>query len=64
MNAITSFVTIASLLLALAVGGGTTKPQLLPQELSKTPCNCSPGVPIPYPNNHNETLVRDMARVK
>ena len=64
MNGVTGFVAVASLLLALAAGGGTTKPQLLPQAQPKTPCNCPPGVPIPYPNNHNETLVRDMALVK
>ncbi len=64
MNAVTGFVAIVSLLLALAAGGNTTKPQPLPQVRPETPCNCPPGVPIPYPNNHNETLVRDTALVK
>ena len=46
MNTVTGFVAIVSLLLALAGGGGTAKPQ------AASCGSCTTG-------NHNETLVRD-----
>jgi len=52
MNAVTGFVAILSLLLALAAGGGEAKPQ-------------SAGTCPPFmcgsDSNHNETLVRETA---
>ena len=55
MNAVTGFVAIVSLLLALAAEGRTAKPQPLPQVSPEAPCSphcsCKPllGCPIPYP---------------
>jgi hypothetical protein len=57
MNAITGFVAIVSLLLALAAAGGTAKPQ--PQ--AGTGC---PAFACGSEGNHNETLVRDAAPLK
>ena len=57
MNAITGFVAVVSLLLALAAGGNTTKPQ--PQ-----PGGQCPAFMCGSDGNHNETLVRDTAPVK
>ena len=53
MNAVTGFVAIVSLLLALAAGGGTSKPQ--PNAGTCPPWMCGQD------GNHNETLVRDTA---
>jgi hypothetical protein len=57
MNAVTEFIAIVSLLLALAAGGGTAKPQAgttAPQSGG----NCPPFA-CGSDGNHNETLVRD-----
>jgi hypothetical protein len=55
MNSVTSLVAIVSLLLALAAGGGTPKPQV---GGSCPPFACGSD------GNHNETLVRDTSPVK
>jgi hypothetical protein len=52
MNAVTGFVTIISLLLALAAAGGTASPRV---GGSCPPFACGSD------GNHNETLVRDAA---
>jgi hypothetical protein len=59
MNAVTSFVTIVSLLLALTAAGGAAKE---PAGVSSP----SAGLitPSKLATNHNETLVRDAARVR
>ena len=56
MNAVTGFVAVVSLLLALAGGGGTAKPQ--PQAGG----GCPPFM-CGSDSNHNETVVRDTAPV-
>jgi hypothetical protein len=59
MNALTSFVAIVSLLLALATGGGTAQEPAgvsFPPERQITPTKLA--------TNHNETLVRDTASVR
>lgn len=56
MNAVTGFVAIVSLLLALAAGGGTAKE---PVGASSQPARQI--TPSKLATNHNETLVRDTA---
>jgi hypothetical protein len=55
MNAVTSFVAIVSLLLALAAGSGAATPRV---GGSCPPFACGTD------SNHNETLVRDAAPMK
>ena len=59
MNAVTSFVAIVSLLLALAAAGGAAKE---PAGMSSPPAGQI--TPSKLAANHNETLVRDTAPMK
>jgi hypothetical protein len=67
MNAVTSFVTIVSLLLALALAGGAANQS--PTNVQAPTRSTTSGVPRPCEEwgcgmNHNETLVRDNAPKK
>ena len=69
MNAVTDFIAIVSLLLALATAGNTTKDQTgvsSPSAASITTSRPRPGDCDEFGcgMNHNETLVRDTAPVK
>jgi len=65
MNAVTSFVAIVSLLLALAAGGGTPSPQAsTTRKAGEGQKEVTLVTPSKLATNHNETLVRDMAPVK
>ena len=59
MNAVTIFVAIVSLLLALAAAGGAAKE---PAGVSSSPAGLVS--PSKLATNHNETLVRDAAPVR
>ncbi len=56
MNAVTSFVAIVSILLALAAAGGAAK---APVGVSSPPARQI--TPSKLATNHNETMVRDTA---
>jgi hypothetical protein len=65
MNAVTSFVTLVSLLAALALAGGAANQS--PTNVQAPTRSTTSGVPRPCDDwgcgmNHNETLVRDASR--
>ena len=65
MNAVTSFVTIVSLLLALSFAGGAVNQS--PANEPASARGTTSGLPRPCEewgcgSNHNETLVRDTTR--
>ena len=65
MNAVTSFVTIVSLLLALTLAGGATNQS--PTNQPAAARGTASGLPRPCEEwgcgmNHNETLVSDTTR--
>ena len=66
MTAVTGFVAIVSLLLALAAGGGTTEPQagITTRKAGEGQQEASLITPSKLATNHNETLVRDTAPMK
>lgn len=60
MNAVTGFVAIVSLLVALATAGGTTQPQADTNvRKAGKPSTDYLVTPSKLATNHNETLVRD-----
>ena len=66
MNAVTSFVTIVSLLLALTAAGGTTEPQagITTRKAGEGQKETGLITPSKLATNHNETLVRDKSPLR